>query len=132
MPRGKSPTLTEAELRLMEILWEKGEATVGDVVAVLPPGALAYSSVLTTLRILEQKGYLTHRKLGRAFVYRPRMDRMSARSSTLGYVLRRFFDGSPAALVENLVTREEVGSDDLAAIRRVVEQAVPNAVPQQP
>jgi predicted transcriptional regulator len=107
----------------MEILWNKGEATVSDVVSMLPPGALAYSSVLTTLRILEQKGYLRHRKVGRAFLYQPSMDRMSARSSTLGYVLRRFFDGSPAALVENLVASQGFGSQELAEVRRVVERA---------
>ena len=57
MPRKKSPTLTEAELRLMEILWARGEATVADAVAAIPKReALAYSSVLTTMRILEQKG----------------------------------------------------------------------------
>lgn len=107
----------------MEIIWDKGEATVSDVVTELSGRALAYSSVLTTLRILEQKGYLRHRKVGRAFVYQPTMDRMAARISTLGYVLRRFFDGSPATLVENLMATQGFGSEDLAAVRQVVERA---------
>ena len=72
MPPKKSNTLTEAELRLMKILWRRGESAVTDLVAALPDGeALAYNSVLTTIRILEQKGYVEHRQEGRAFVYRP-------------------------------------------------------------
>ena len=70
MPPRKSNTLTEAELRLMKILWRRGESAVTDLVAALPEGEqLAYNSVLTTVRILEQKGYVEHRQEGRAFVY---------------------------------------------------------------
>ncbi len=71
MPPKKSNTLTEAELRLMKILWRQGESAVTDLVAAMPEGEpLAYNSVLTTIRILEQKGYVEHRQEGRAFVYR--------------------------------------------------------------
>ena len=70
MPPKKSNTLTEAELRLMKILWRRGESAVNDLVSAMPEGeALAYNSVLTTIRILEQKGYVEHRQEGRAFVY---------------------------------------------------------------
>jgi len=69
LPPRKSPTLTEAELRLMEVLWQKGPATVQQVVQDLPEKApLAYNSVLTTIRILEKKGYVKHVKDGRAHV----------------------------------------------------------------
>src|SRR5579863_2655237 len=72
MPPRKSITLTEAELRLMKLLWERGESAVNDLVAAMPEGeTLAYNSVLTTIRILEQKGYVEHRQEGRAFIYRP-------------------------------------------------------------
>ena len=72
MPPKKSITLTEAELRIMKLLWNRGESVVSDLVAALPDGeSLAYNSVLTTIRILEQKGYVDHRQEGRAFVYRP-------------------------------------------------------------
>ena len=72
MPPKKSITLTEAELRLMKLLWERGESAVGELVAAMPEGeALAYNSVLTTMRVLEQKGYVRHRQEGRAFVYSP-------------------------------------------------------------
>ena len=70
MARRKSPTLTEVELELMDVLWDRGEATVADIVEALPEERLAYSSVLTMMRILEQKGYVTHEKEGRAFIYR--------------------------------------------------------------
>ena len=71
MARKRSKTLTEAELRLMDIIWERGQATVAEVTAALPPPPIAYNSVLTTMRILEQKGFVAHDEAGRAFVYRP-------------------------------------------------------------
>ena len=69
MSRKKALILTDHELRLMEVLWRLGRATVADVVDLLPPPPLAYSTVLTTLRTLEQKGYITHQEDGRAYVY---------------------------------------------------------------
>ena len=85
MARPKSPTLTEAELRLMDVLWKKEAATVSDVVAALPgKEPLAYSTVLTTLRILERKGYLSHEKEGRAYVYQPVVGREEAREAWFG------------------------------------------------
>ena len=84
MARKQSPTLTDAELRRMKILWERGPSTVGGVVETLPEDEpLAYSTVLTTLRILEDKGYLRHEKQGRAFVYHPVVDRRAARRNAL-------------------------------------------------
>ena len=109
MARSKSPTLTEAELRLMDIVWDLGEATVNDVVAKLPKRrALAYNTVLTTLRILERKGYLSHEKDGRAFVYRPVVDRRRARSTALKYVMSRFFENSPELLVLNILENDKI------------------------
>ncbi len=103
MPRTKSSHLTDAELRLMDIVWEKGAATVGEVVdAVNADTPLAYSTVLTTLRILENKGYLRHTKDGRAFVYRPVVRRNKAQESAIKHLLRRFFQDSPELLVLNL------------------------------
>ena len=91
MPPKKSITLTEAELRLMKILWLRGESQVSDLVAAMPDGeALAYNSVLTTVRILEQKGYVDHRQEGRAFVYRPCVAEHEAGRSEVRHVLSRF------------------------------------------
>jgi len=124
MARSKSPTLTEAELRLMEIIWDKGEATVGDVVDMLPKGrALAYNTVLTTLRILEKKGYLTHEKDGRAFVYRPVVDRTKARRTALSYVMSRFFENSPELLVLNLLENEKLDPDEIERLKNMIDES---------
>ena len=126
MARKKSPTLTEAELRLMEVVWERGEATVADVVAA---GAerepLAYSTVLTTMRILEQKGYLAHRQEGRAFVYRPVVDRGQARRSAVRHLLSSFFDGSPEMLVLNVIDEERIDLAELERLRGLVDAGDP-------
>ena len=93
MARKKSTGLTDAELRLMEVLWRIGTATVSEVAEKLPKDVeLAYSTVLTTLRILETKGYLRHVKDGRAFVYEPVVGRDQARESAVTHLLRRFFN----------------------------------------
>ena len=121
MARSKSPTLTEAELRLMEIVWSRGEVTVGDIVEALPPEqALAYSTVLTTMRILEEKGYVRHRKEGRAFVYEPLVDRAQARQSAMRYVLSRFFDNSPELLVLNLLQSEDVDAGEIQRLKKMI------------
>ena len=121
MARSKSPTLTEAELRLMEIVWRRGEVTVGDIVEALPAEqALAYSTVLTTMRILEHKGYVHHRKEGRAFVYESLVDRTQARQSAVRYVLSRFFDNSPELLVLNLLQSDDVDDNELQRLKKMI------------
>ena len=123
MARRKSPTMTEVELELMEVLWEKGEATVSEVVEALPEQRLAYSSVLTMMRILEQKGYVVHEKEGRAFVYRPLINRQQAQKSVIGYLLKRFFNNSPELLVVNLLEHEDVGPDEIKRLRQMIEKS---------
>lgn len=124
MARRKSPTLTEAELKLMNILWKKDQATVSEVVAALPKGdKLAYSTVLTTLRILEQKGYLQHRKEGRAFVYKPLVDRRGARKNAMRYMMSRFFDDSPELLVLNLLENGDIDAVGLERLKKQVEES---------
>jgi predicted transcriptional regulator len=121
MPRKPSETLTDAELRVMEVLWERGEATVADAVEALGDLRLAYSTVLTTLRILEKKGYATHRQEGRAFVYAPVVDRKEARRSVIRHILSRFFDDSPELLVLNVLEQESVDMKEVQRLRRLVE-----------
>jgi predicted transcriptional regulator len=122
LARRKSPTLTEVELELMDVLWEKGKGTVSDIVEALPEERLAYSSVLTMMRILEQKGYVTHEKEGRAFVYRPLIDRQQAQRSVIGYLLKRFFNNSPELLVVNLLESEDVDPDEVKRLRQMIEK----------
>ncbi len=122
MPRPKSVTLTTAELRLMEVLWKLGKSTVSEVADVLAEqrDKLAYSSVLTTMRILEQKGYVKHEQSGRAFVYEPRVKRQEAQRSALGHLLERLFEGDPKLLMQNLVDTGELTDDDRAALRKLL------------
>jgi len=124
MARKKSPGLTDAELRLMEVLWRIGPATVTDVAEGLPKDVpLAYSTVLTTLRILESKGYLQHRKDGRAFVYEPVVGREQARENAVIHLLRRFFENSPEQLMLNLIDGRKIGAKELKRLRKRIEEA---------
>jgi len=123
MARKKSPTLTEGELRLMDVLWARGDASVGDVVDAVGDPPLAYNTVLTTLRILERKGYVKHRTVGRAFVYSPKVGRDEARSNVIAYVVSRFFDNSPRALMLQLLGDETLDEREVARIRALLERA---------
>lgn len=122
--RKKSPTLTEAELRLMEILWEKGSATVNEVLDELPKRlALAYNTVLTTLRILEKKGYIQHQKEGRAFVYQPVVGRSEARRNAVKYLVSRFFNNSPGLLLLNVMEHERIDEGELRRLRKLIGES---------
>lgn len=124
MARRKSPTLTEVELELMEILWAKGSGTVGEVVEALPSERpLAYSSVLTMMRILEQKGYVGHEKESRAYVYRPLVNREQARRSVISYLVKRFFDDSPELLVVNLLEHDELDRSEIERLKRLIDKS---------
>jgi predicted transcriptional regulator len=115
VPPRKSETLTEAELRLMDVLWQKGSATVQQVLDALPEKpALAYNSVLTTIRVLENKGYLEHVKDGRAHIYKPILEREEATRSEIRHLVSRFFKNSHELLVLNILedmSSESMGSD---------------------
>lgn len=122
MARKKSPTLTEAELRLMEVLWQKRRATVAEVAEALPPPPLAYNTVLTTMRILEQKGYVQHEEEGRAYVYEPLVERDDAAKNAVGYLLKRFFGNKSAALALRLVEEERPSDEELARLKALIEK----------
>jgi BlaI family transcriptional regulator, penicillinase repressor len=127
MPPKKSNTLTEAELRLMKILWRRGESAVNDLVAAMPEGeTLAYNSVLTTIRILEQKGYVEHRQEGRAFVYRPCVAEQEASRSEVRHVLSRFFGNSRERLLLSLLGDEEISPEELQRLRDAIRSATPD------
>jgi BlaI family transcriptional regulator, penicillinase repressor len=118
LPRPKSPTLTEAELRLMEVLWERGPATVHQLLKALPGNpALAYNSVLTTIRILEKKGYVRHLKDGRAHIYRPQVGKQEATRSEVRHLLSRFFKNSHELLVLNLLEDNSLDGEELKRLR---------------
>ena len=121
--RRRSAALTDGELRLMHVLWDRGHATVGEVVDGIPGQEKpAYNTVLTILRILERKGYVTHEKDGRAHVYVPLIDRSQARRGALSHLLNRFFDDSPELLVLNLLEDDRVDGDDLRRVRELLDE----------
>jgi predicted transcriptional regulator len=123
LARSKTLNLTDAELRLMEVLWDRGRGTVSEVVDALPKNvSLAYSSVITTLRILESKGYLKHVKDGRAFVYQPVVGRTEARQNAVTHLVRRFFEGSPERLMLTLMAEETINRKELARLRKLIDK----------
>ena len=124
MPRKKSRTLTDAEHRIMEVLWDKGSATVAEVAEALAgEEGSAYTTLLTLMRILRVKGYLTCRKRGRAHVYTPRVNRQTAARKATLQLLRKFFDDSPGALVLNFLQHEDLRPEDLDELKRRIDQS---------
>src|SRR5690349_19206014 len=109
----------------MDVLWEKGPASVSEVAEALPKElGLAYNTVLTTMRILEDQGYVKHSKPkeGRAFIYRPVVSREQASRSDVRNLLRRFFGNSAEALVLNLLEDEKLNQDELKRIQRLLKE----------
>ena len=129
MPPKKSNTLTEAELRLMKILWRRGESAVNDLVAAMPDGEpLAYNSVLTTIRILEQKGYVDHRQEGRAFIYRALVAEHEASRSEVKHILNRFFGNSREQLLLTLLGDSNISREELERLKAAINTAAPDEV----
>lgn len=127
LPPKHSNTLTEAELRLMRLLWVRGESAVADLVQALPDDTpLAYTTVLTTIRILEKKGYVRHRQVGRAFLYTPCVAEHEARQSEIRHVLQRFFGNSRERLVLSLLGDADATPEELERMKRAIAEAAPD------
>jgi BlaI family transcriptional regulator, penicillinase repressor len=136
VPPRPSGTLTEAELRIMNVLWSKGSGTVQQVLDSItqnPP--LAYNSVLTTIRVLERKGYLKHLKDGRAHVYMPVIGQKEATRSEIRHLASRFFKNSHELLVLNLLEDQGIRPEEIVRLRQMLAQRgleqkdqVPNAL----
>jgi len=112
--------LTDRELDIMAILWEKGSATAGEVREALDDD-LAYNSVLTMLRILEEKGHASHKEEGRAFRYFPRTAKKTASRFAVKRIVRKLFGGSPKLLVTELVSDRSLTLEDLRALRQLLD-----------
>lgn len=122
MARTKSATLTEAELRIMNVLWDRRSATVHEVLEALPAKpALAYNSVLTIIRILENKGYVKHVKDRRAHIYQPKIDRKDATRFEVRHLVSRFFGNSHELLVLNILEEKNLEAEELARVRQLLE-----------
>ena len=124
MPRSVSATLTEAELRIMDVLWLKGACTVQQVLDwVSTRQPLAYNSVLTTIRILEKKGYVKHVKEGRAHVYAPVVERKEATRSEISRLISRFFGNSHEELVLNILEERGLEQEELTRLREMLQRS---------
>jgi predicted transcriptional regulator len=124
MARRPSPALTDAEAQVMAVLWRLNTASVGDVVAAINQRrAVTYSTVQTMLRILEAKGYVTHDKVARAFVYRAVVDERLARRRALRHLVSRLFEGSPSLLVLNVLEDEDIDPAEREQLRKLIERA---------
>jgi predicted transcriptional regulator len=123
VPPRQSGTLTEAELRIMNVLWDKGSGTVQQVLdSITQTPTLAYNSVLTTIRVLERKGYLKHLKDGRAHVYTPLVGQQEATRSEIRHLVSRFFENSQEQLVLNLLEHQGIGAEEIGRLREMLIQ----------
>jgi BlaI family penicillinase repressor len=119
MPRKKATMLTNAEHRIMEVIWARGSATVAEVVEALK-GKDAYTTILTLIGILRAKGYLYRRKQGRAHVFMPAVDRDTVARKAAHQLLTRFFAGSPSELVLSFLRDEELTPEELDEIKEKI------------
>lgn len=124
MPRKQSETLTEAELRIMNVLWLKDFGTVQLILdSLVEKPALAYNSVLTTIRVLERKGYVRHSKDGRAHVYAPLVGRDEASRSEIRHLVGRFFKNSHEQLVLNILEDQGMSTTELDRLREMLDRS---------
>lgn len=122
VPRKSSETLTEAELRIMQVLWQQGQGSVQQILDGLrAQPALAYNTVLTTIRILEKKGYVGHDKDGRAHIFRPLVERDEASRSEIRHLVGRFFRNSHEDLVLNILEDRGIDPKELERLRKMLE-----------
>jgi predicted transcriptional regulator len=114
----------------MKLLWVRGESAVSDLVAAMPEGeTLAYTSILTTVRILEQKGYVRHRQEGRAFLYSPCVEEQEASRSEVRHMMQRFFGNSRERLLLSLLGDEEIDPEELQRLKDAIAKAADDAEP---
>jgi BlaI family transcriptional regulator, penicillinase repressor len=114
---------TELELEILKVLWNESPLPVRDVRARLEEHAgrvLAHSSVITMLNIMVRKGFLRRKKQGNLFLFSPKVEKESVAGGMMGDLLSRVFDGSPSAMVLNLIETADIDADELAELRRLI------------
>ena len=114
--------LGRLELQIMNVVWDRGKATVHDVKNALSRRKPAYSTILTMMRKLEAKGYLEHEVDGRTYVYRPLISQQAVRQGVLGDLVERLFEGSTSLLLTSLVEQNRISENELREIRKLIEE----------
>jgi BlaI family penicillinase repressor len=123
--------LTRQELQIMKVVWEKGSATVREVCQIISQRKpTAYTTILTLMGILEEKGALSHVRSGRAYIYRPLLTNRQATHNQVHDIIERFFDGSPEKLIESVLNNEIADAQKQASVRRLLESQVQEQVAQ--
>ena len=124
MARAKSPILTQADLRIINVLWKAGPSTVKSVVEAMPEELdLAYTTILTTLQNMEKKGVVGHKEKGRAYEYYPVVKQSEAQRSAIKYIVNRFFNDSPEQLVLNVIENEEIDREVVHRLQRLLDES---------
>jgi predicted transcriptional regulator len=114
--------LTRSELRIMKVIWDEGVATVKDVCSALSPKrTIAYTTVLTFMKILEEKGALVHTRSGRAFVYTPILTREQAIRNHMRDSIERYFDGCPEKLLADVLNNEVISREQLGSALHILD-----------
>jgi predicted transcriptional regulator len=114
--------LGKLELQIMNVVWDRGRATVHDVKNALSRRKPAYSTILTMMRKLEAKGYLKHEVDGRTYVYLPLISQQAVRQGVLGDLVERLFEGSTSLLLTSLVEQNRISENELCEIRKLIEE----------
>lgn len=121
--------LTRQELQIMKVVWELGNATVKEVCDIMSQAKpVAYTTILTLMGILEEKGALVHTRAGRAFVYSPVLSRQQATRNQVRDVINRFFDGRPEGLIEYVLENESIAADQIENVKNLAETRKENLV----
>lgn len=118
----QSGVLTKAEEQVMQALWRVGKGFAGDIAAAVEEPRPAYRTVLTEIRILEQKGFVSHREVGGSNEYYPLVTKADYSGRQLGTLMRNYFEGSYRQLVSFFVEDKNISADDLEALGRIIEQ----------
>jgi predicted transcriptional regulator len=115
--------LGRLELQIMNVVWEKGTATVYDVKEALGKGRKpAYTTILTVMRNIEAKGYLEHNVDNRTYIYRATISKKAVQHGILGDILERFFEGSPFLLMNSLVEQNKISMEELVQIKQLIKE----------
>jgi len=121
--KSEVPFLTQFEAEVMAVLWKLGESSVRDVLNNLPKERqVAYTSVATMLKILEDKQFVSSVKVGKVHTFVPRLQQETYQRKTLRHIVDQFFGGTTSSLVKNLISDESISEDEKNLIKKMIEE----------
>jgi BlaI family transcriptional regulator, penicillinase repressor len=121
---GKANRPSELETQVLSVLWERGALSVRDILSSMPDGkARAYTTILSVMQVMEKKGFVTHKTVGKSHIYRHKATRRQVLGPMLRGMVKNVFGGSPAMIVQQLIQAKSVNAADLAEIRQMLDEA---------